>query len=193
MGLRGRSCEHECAPIKFVRAPGPVFTSDREFKLVRSTNTRSTRKLIAHRLNERGITTFLPLVTEVHRWSDRKKKVELPLFSCYLFTQLRPTNEDRLRVLRLDGVFQLVGAAGMGTPIPDEQIHAIRILVEQKFPICSHPFLRIGQRVRVRNGALRGVEGILTSRDGDQSLVVPIEAIQRSLAVRIEGYDIEPV
>jgi len=150
-------------------------------------------KVIAHRLREQGISTFLPLVTEVHRWSDRKKIVELPLFSCYLFAKLNPTNEDRSKVLRLDGVFHLVGTRAEGTPIPDEQIDAVRILVNEHIPVHSHPFLRIGQRVRIRSGALNGVEGILVARDGDQTLVVSIEAIQRSLAVRIEGYDVEPV
>src|SRR5277367_5526102 len=76
-------------------------------------------KVVAHRLQEQGIAAYLPIVTEVHRWSDRKKTVELPLFSCYLFARLQPTNEDRLRVLTLDGVFQLVGGGRQGTPIPD--------------------------------------------------------------------------
>jgi transcription antitermination factor NusG len=106
---------------------------------------------------------------------------------------LAPTNEARLRVLWVDGVFQLVGVRGEGTPIPDEQIEALRTLVERRLPLCSYPFLRIGQRVRIRSGSLNGLEGILVGRNGDQTLVVSIEAIQRSLAVRIEGYDVEPV
>jgi transcription antitermination factor NusG len=57
-------------------------------------------KAVAHRLRERGVTTFLPTFTEVHRWKDRRKTVELPLFSCYLFVKLMPCNEDRQRVLR---------------------------------------------------------------------------------------------
>ena len=79
-------------------------------------------KIVAQRLEERGVTTFLPLVTEVHRWSDRKKSVQVPLFSCYVFAKFVPNRPDRLRVLRVDGVFGLVGARGEGTPIPDEQI-----------------------------------------------------------------------
>jgi transcription antitermination factor NusG len=149
-------------------------------------------KIIAHRLQEQGISTFLPLVREVHRWSDRKKTVELPLFSCYLFTRLAATNEDRLRVLRAEGVFQIVGRRGEGTPLPDEQIDAIRTLINEHLPVCSHPFLRIGQRVRIRTGSLAGVEGILVSRRGDQTLVVSIDAIQRSLAIPIKGYEVEP-
>ncbi|MFZ0947857.1 MAG: UpxY family transcription antiterminator [Candidatus Sulfotelmatobacter sp.] len=149
-------------------------------------------KIVAQRLEERGVTTFLPLVTEVHRWSDRKKSVRMPLFSCYVFAKFVPNRSDRLRVLRVDGVFGLVGASGEGTPIPDAQIDAVRSLVETELPWSSHPFLKIGQRVRIRSGALDGLEGILVSRNGDRTLVISVEAIQRSLAVRVEGYEVEP-
>jgi transcription termination/antitermination protein NusG len=148
-------------------------------------------KIVAHRLEEKGVTTFLPLVTEVHRWSDRKKTVQVPLFGCYVFAKFMPNRLERLRVLRVDGVFGLVGAKGEGTPIPDEQIGAVRNLVETQLPWSSHPFLKIGQRVRIRSGVLDGLEGILVSRSGDRSLVISIDAIQRSLAVRVEGYEVE--
>jgi transcription termination/antitermination protein NusG len=150
-------------------------------------------KRVAERLLERGVTNYLPLITEVHRWSDRKKVVQLPLFSCYLFAKLKPTNVERMRVLSLDGVLSLVGEKGSGTPIPDEQIDSVRMVVEQQVPWETHPFLKIGQRVRVRGGALDGTEGILTSRNGDRTLVISVDAIQRSLALRVEGYSVEPV
>ncbi len=150
-------------------------------------------KIVAQRLQERGVTSFLPLVTEVHRWSDRKKTVQMPLFGCYVFAKFTPNRVDRLRVLRVDGVFGLVGSQGEGSPIPEEQIQAVRSLVETQLPWSSHPFLKIGQRVRIRSGVLDGLEGILVSRNGDRSLVISIDAIQRSLAVRVEGYEIEAV
>jgi len=149
-------------------------------------------KIVAHRLEERGVTAFLPLVSEEHRWSDRKKTVQVPLFSCYVFAKFTPNRLDRLRVLRVDGVFGLVGAKGEGTPIPDDQIAAVRRLVETQLPWSTHPFLKIGQRVRIRSGVLDGLEGILVSRNGDRSLVISVDAIQRSLAVRVEGYEVEP-
>src|SRR5580704_13499236 len=83
-------------------------------------------KIVAQRLQERGVTTFLPLVTEVRRWCDRQKSVELPLFGCYVFAKFAPNRTERLRVLRVDGVFGLVGARGEGVPIPDEQIAAVQ-------------------------------------------------------------------
>ena len=150
-------------------------------------------RTVAHRLRDQGVNTFLPLVTEVHRWSDRRKSVEVPLFGFYVFVKLPPTGEHRLRVLRIDGVLKFVGTRGVGTPIAEAQIDAVRTLIGQQVPWSTHPFLQIGQRVRVRGGALDGVEGILLSRNDDNTLVVSIDAIQRSLSVRIQGYDLEPV
>jgi transcription antitermination factor NusG len=150
-------------------------------------------RVVAQRLKDQGVTTFLPLITEVHRWSDRQKTVELPLFGCYVFVKLPPTGEERLRVLQIDGVFRFVGTRGVGTPIAEAQIDAVRTLIGQQIPWSAHPFLQIGQRVRIRGGALDGVEGILVSRDQDNTLVISIDAIQRSLSVRIQGYDVEPV
>jgi len=150
-------------------------------------------KVVAQRLQEGGVTTFLPLVTEIRRWSDRKKSVEFPLFGCYLFVRLAPTSEERLRVLRIDSVLNFVGIRGQGTPIPEQQINAVRTLIEEELPWSTHPFLKIGQRVRIRSGALNGLEGILVARNGDRTLVLSVDAIQRSLAVRIEGYDVEPL
>jgi len=149
-------------------------------------------KVVAKETSDLGITTFLPVVRQVRQWSDRRKVVESPLFSCYVFVKILPNHRQRLQVLRVNGVLSFVGIHG-GIPIPDEQINAVRILLEQELPLCSHPFLKIGQRVRVRSGALRGMEGILTGRNGERALVVSMDAIQRSLSVRIEGYDVEPV
>jgi transcription antitermination factor NusG len=157
-------------------------------------HTRSRHeKIVAQRLEERGVTTFLPLVNEVHRWSDRKKSVQTPLFSCYVFAKFVPNRSERLRVLRVEGVFGLVGSRGEGIAIPDEQIDAVRGVVEGKLPWSSHPFLKIGQRVRIRSGAMNGVEGVLVQRNGDRTLVISVDAIQRSLAVRVEGYEVEAV
>ena len=150
-------------------------------------------KMVAERLLEQGMSAYLPLVKETHRWSDRKKIVELPLFSCYVFARFTPTNEDRLRVCRTNGVLQVIGMQGESLPIPDEQIDAVRLLINEQLPWSAHPFLKIGQRVRICSGALKGVEGILVARNGDRTLVVSVDVIQRSLAVRIEGYQVEPI
>jgi transcription antitermination factor NusG len=151
-------------------------------------------KVISERLQEQGLTTFLPLVTEIRRWSDRKKKVELPLFSCYVFVKLVPSNnEERMRVYRTNGVFRIVSMRGEAIPIPEEQIDALRTVVTQQVPWSPHPFLKIGQRVRIRGGSLEGVEGVLLSQNEGRTLIISVDAIQRSLAVRVEGYEVEPL
>jgi len=183
------------APLGFSELP--VFTdlsSEADGERWFAVHTRARHeKMVARELRSHGVTTFLPLVTEVHYWSDRRKTVESPLFSCYTFVRLAPGNDQRLRVLVVDGVLRFVGDHGLGTPIPDEQIEAVRVLVDERLPLCTHPFLKIGQRVRVRSGALAGIEGILASRAGERTLVISLDAIQRSLSVRIQGYDVEPV
>jgi transcriptional antiterminator RfaH len=150
-------------------------------------------RIVKERLAGQGVTTFLPLITELHRWSDRRKKIELPLFSSYVFVRFAPTPQELLRVRCVGGVVRIIGSGGAGTPIPDEEIDSIRMLLSQRPPWYSHPFLKSGQRVRIRGGALDGLEGIFLSRGGDDTLVVSVAAIQRSLAVRISGYDIVPV
>jgi len=150
-------------------------------------------RVVMQRFQDKGLTAFLPVVTEKRRWSDRWKEVELPLFSCYVFVKIMETNEDRLRVLCTDSVFDFVGATRQGTPIPDEQIEAVQTIVNERMNWETFPFLKIGQRVRIRSGSLTGVEGILVSRNGKRSVVVSVDAIQRSLAVRVEGYEIEAV
>ena len=176
-------------PLAFSQPVPLVGTEDQNWY---GLQTRARHeKIVVQRLEERGVTTFLPLIAEVHRWSDRKKSVQMPLFRCYVFARFTPNRTDRLRVLRVEGVCGLVGARGEGTPIPPEQIDAVRNLVEGQIPWSSHPFLKIGQRVRVKSGALDGLEGILVSRSGDRTLVISVDAIQRSLAVRVEGYEVE--
>jgi transcription termination/antitermination protein NusG len=172
--------------------PLPAVGSERENWYALLTKPRH-EKLVSERLTERGVETFLPLVTEVHRWSDRNKVVQLPLFSCYVFARFVANRADCLRVLRVNGVLQLLGSRGEGTPIPNEQIDAVRTLVESPIPWSAYPFLQIGQRVRIRGGALDGVQGILLSRAGNSTLVISVDLIQRSLAVRVEGYQVEAV
>jgi len=148
-------------------------------------------RVVVQKLTDRGVRTFLPTVTEVHRWSDRKKSVQLPLFSCYVFAKFRQDRTERLNVLRVGGVLGLIGSHGEGTPIPDTQIDAIRTLVDRELPFSPCPFLKVGQRVRIRGGALEGLEGMFVARNGSHTLVISIDAIERSLAVRLEGYRVE--
>ena len=178
---------HEVASVT---APSPATEELRWYAL----HTRARHERVAeHRLREQGMETFLPTVYETHRWSDRKKSVEVPLFSCYVFVRCALSPADRTRVYRVDSIHGFVGTRGAGMSIPDEQIESVRAALSQPAPCRSHPFLKVGQRVRVCGGAMDGVEGVFLSENGDQSLVISVEVIQRSLAVRIDGYDVKPI
>jgi transcription antitermination factor NusG len=147
-------------------------------------------KKVTAALDEKRFTTFLPVVTETHYWSDRKQKVEVPLFAGYTFVRLTPSSDERIAVLRSKGVVRLVGKEHVGTPIPEKEIHDIWTLVNSRLKIEPYPFLDIGDRVRISSGSLAGVEGILTGKASDETLVVSVNLLHRSLAVRLQGFDV---
>jgi transcription antitermination factor NusG len=157
-------------------------------------STRSRHeKVVERQLQSRGVDTFLPLVSQMHRWSDRRKLVESPLFAGYIFVRIASSSQARAGVLQTQGVVDFVGIQGRGIPIPDEQIEAVKALIASNMPFTQHSFLKVGQRVRVRGGSLDGVEGILVAQNGTRNLVISVEPIQRSVSIQIEGYHIEAV
>jgi len=150
-------------------------------------------KRVAAQFEEKRVSTFLPLLCQIHRWSDRRVRVEVPMFSCYAFVRIVQTVDERLKVLRTPGVLGFVGSERQGTPIPDEQIESLRTAISENIPCFPHDFISAGRRVRIRGGSLDGVEGILVRQGVDQSLVLSVQVLHRSVAIRVEGYDIELV
>jgi transcription termination/antitermination protein NusG len=150
-------------------------------------------KRVAAQLEEKRVCTFLPLLRQTHNWSDRRSTVEVPMFGCYAFVQIAQTTEERLKVLRTPGVLGFVGSERQGTPIPVEQIESLRIAISENIPCFPHDFISAGRRVRIRGGSLDRIEGILVRRGGDESLVLSVELLHRSVAIRVEGYDVELV
>lgn len=164
-----------------------------EFPHWYAVHTRSRHeKFVARRLEEQGITTFVPTRMEMRRWSDRRRLVEFPLFSCYAFVSLPWKPELRAKVLRTHGVLGFVSFGADAVRIPDVEIENIRTVLAGMVPYTPYPFLKVGQRVRIRGGALDGMEGILLAPSGNNTLVISVEPIQRSLAVNIDGYAVEP-
>jgi transcription antitermination factor NusG len=150
-------------------------------------------KRVSAELQEKGISAFLPVVSTIRQWSDRRRVVELPLFSQYVFVRIAQNLNTRVSVLRTNGVTHFVGPRGIGLPIPDQEIERVQRVVAQGVSVAPHPFLNVGKLVRIRGGALDGLQGILTAVNGDQTLVLSVKLIQRSLAIRIAGFAVEPV
>ena len=148
-------------------------------------------KRVAAQFEEKRVCTFLPLLRQTHRWSDRRSTVEVPMFGCYAFVRIAQTTEERLKVLRTPGVLGFVGSERQGTPIPEEQIESLRIAINEKIPCFPHDFISAGRRVRIRGGSLDSVEGILVRQAGGESLVLSVELLHRSVAIRLEGYCVE--
>jgi len=149
-------------------------------------------KKVAADLQEKGVVTYLPLLTQVHRWSDRRKMIQVPLFPCYAFVHSIFDLRLRLALYGAQGALGFVGPNNQGVSIPDVQIESIRTLMAAKVALMPYPLLKIGQKVRIRGGALDGVEGILATK-GDRRLVVSIESVHASFSISLEGYDVEPV
>jgi transcription antitermination factor NusG len=150
-------------------------------------------KRVERQLQENDVLTFLPLMRQVRQWSDRRATVEVPLISCYAFVRIVQRPQERLKVLRIPGVLSFVGSERMGTPIPEEQIENLRTAIRENIPCSPHPFITGGRRVRIRGGSLDGIEGIFEQHGNDQSLIVSVELLHRSVSIRVEGYNVELV
>jgi transcription antitermination factor NusG len=143
----------------------------------------------AAELERAGVTTFLPLVSEVHRWSDRHKLVEVPLFPCYLFVCIPWESRVRSVVQLASGVLGFVGTNG-GTPVADAEIEAIRTVIARKIPFTRCD-LQKGQRVRVRGGMLAGIEGVLLSNPSQKRLLLSINGINQTLSISVQNCELE--
>jgi transcription antitermination factor NusG len=150
-------------------------------------------KKVSESFTEKGIQHFLPLFRSKRQWADRWKWIELPLFSQYVFVRIPGSVECRVRVLRTNGVIRLAGKTGRGTAIPDEQITNLHTIVNQKIPSLPFGGVRIGERIRIRGGVLNGMEGVLAAVENERSLVISIDLIEKSVAIRIEGFEVEAV
>lgn len=147
-------------------------------------------KRIAEQIERRSLPCFLPVYRSMRRWADRRKELELPLFPGYVF--VRMGLQRKLAVLQIPGVVHLVSFDGKPAEVPVEEIETWRTRLSGAAGIEPHPYLRRGRRVRVRRGAMQGLEGIVSRRKGHCRVVFSIDLIQRSVAIELEEEDLEP-
>jgi transcription antitermination factor NusG len=163
-------------------------TPDRWFAVHVKSRAEKTVATIAH---QRGFEEFLPVYESRHRWSDRIKKVELPLFSGYVFCRFNPDN--RLPLLMIPGVLGIVGLGRVPIPVDDSEINALQAASLSGLKAEPCPFLRVGDRVRLIDGPLAGLEGLLTQIRNDCRLVLSVTMLNRSVAVKIESDWVTPM
>jgi transcription antitermination factor NusG len=148
-------------------------------------------KRVASQFGERQIKCFLPLYAARHRWRNGcEMNLELPLFPNYVFVHIDP--RERVRVLEVPGVLSLVGFGRILAPLPDFEIEALRSGLGQR-KIEPHPYLVIGERVRIKAGALMGMEGVLVRKKNNFRVVLALDAILQCVAVEVDADDLEPV
>lgn len=148
-------------------------------------------KHVAQFLEARGVSYLLPLYSSLRYWKDRRKQIDMALFPGYVFVNIEL--EHRVGVLRLPGVARFVTFQGLPAVIPEHEIQAIGVSVKAGVAMQPHPYLQKGRRVRVRNGPMAGVEGILVRRKEGFRVVLSVDLIMRSVAAEVDEFDIEPL
>lgn len=155
--------------------------------------TRSRHeKCATEGLEKRGIETFLPLRKIKRHWSDRVKQVEEPLFKGYLFVHI--PLQMRLEVLNTRGVVRFVGRSRIQpTVIPDKELLSVRKFIEEEIDIDPYPYLKEGERVYIRSGPMKGVEGYIVRKDKHCRLVISLDLLMQSISVVIDEANVELV
>ena len=147
-------------------------------------------KRVASRFGERRIESFLPLYSALHRWKNRcEVDLDLPLFPNYVFVHIDP--RERVRVLEVPGVLSLVGFGRTPAPLSDFEIEALRSCAGQR-NFEPHPYLVIGERVRIKAGPMTGIEGVLVRKKSNFRVVLALDVIMQCVAVEVDADDLEP-
>jgi len=153
------------------------------------TNSHHEKRVASH-CGERQIESFLPLYAALHRWKNRcEVDLDLPLFPNYVFVHIDP--RDRVRVLEVPGVLSLVGFGRILAPLSDSEIEALRSCMGQR-KIEPHPYLVIGERVRIKAGPMTGMEGVLVRKKSNFRVVLALDVIMQCVAVEVDADDLEP-
>jgi transcription antitermination factor NusG len=135
-------------------------------------------------LAEKRIERFLPLVKRRQQWKDRKKWVEMPLFSSYLFANFE--YKYRYDVLQTDGVVKIVNFNGVPAVVPDWQIASLRRMLEFPQTLQLESYLSPGEMVEVIEGPMRGMRGTVTRLKNANRLVLTIDGIMQSVSVEVD-------
>lgn len=136
-------------------------------------------------LTGKGYDPFVPQYKSWHLWSDRRVELALPLFPGYIFCRFDA--QVRLPILITPGVMRIVGTSKRPVPVHASEIEAVQTIVRIGHKAQPHPFLAVGTKVRVQNGPLAGIEGIVQGYKNRQ-IIISIGLIQHSVAVDLDEH-----
>ncbi len=146
-------------------------------------------KRVARHMEQRQIEHFLPTYRTQHRWKDGSRvMVDLPLFPGYVF--VRTDLHNRVGVLAVPGVVSMIGTASRPAPLPEFEVEALRAGLDPT-RAEPHPLLTVGQRVRIKTGALAGIEGIVVRKKSALRVVLTLSLLMQSIAIEVDGDDVE--
>jgi transcription antitermination factor NusG len=152
-------------------------------------------KKVLWQLEENGFTAYLPLITQMKQWSDRKKKVEEPLFKSYVFVY---SNErEYIPILNVYGVIKFVTFERKAVIVPENQILAIKKFVNdfekgEEYKMMNNEELKVGQKVRIINGPMKGLTGRLETIRNKRHLIVYIDVVGQCIPIHIPRAKVEP-
>lgn len=180
--------------MKFDEKPEKVIDFDEKHWHALYVRSRAERKVL-YQLEEKGIEAYLPMITRIKQWSDRKKKVEEPLFKSYVF--VHNSLRQHYDVLSVYGVVRFVTFEHEAVVVPDKQIIAIKKYIddplEDENVVNNNEELKVGQQVRITNGVLQGLIGRLVSVNNKRRLIVYIESVGKVIPVSISRAKVEPI
>jgi transcription antitermination factor NusG len=142
-------------------------------------------RVVGTLLQGKNIENYLPTYRKRRTWSDRVKEIEAPLFPGYVFSRFDVN--DRLPVLMTSGVLRIVGIGRIPAEIAEEEIGAVRRIVQSGISAMPWPFPRVGQRIVVAKGPLEGTEGVLVAVRNRYRIVVSISLLQRSISAEVDA------
>lgn len=169
----------------------PVSSSGEEVHWYAAHTRPNHEKSVARQLGFRNIERLLPLCNSVRQWKDRRVRLSAPLFSGYVFVRI--SLRDRLHVLGVPGVASLVGFGNHPAPLPEEDIQSILCCMSCETNVEPHPYPCVGNRVRVKNGPLHGLTGVVVQLKNRKRLVLSFDLIRRSATVDADQIDLEPI
>jgi transcription antitermination factor NusG len=146
--------------------------------------------LVGALLQSKGYEAFTPTYREQRTYSDRIRRIDAALFPGYVFCRFPP--HEMLPIVSTPAVQKILTTGGVPAPITDAEIETVR-RTAQAGGARPHPWLSIGQKVRIADGALSGIEGFLIAVKGHQRLVISADLLQRAISVELNDYRVVPV